>query len=69
MKVVVEIPEGRYCTICQFCQERIHSWGYEESHFWCAYYCRSLTKISDLQPDDIKKCRKCINAMKKEAQS
>lgn len=44
MRVEVEIPKGRNCGACLFCQEVIDSWGYEESHNWCAYLKEDLNK-------------------------
>lgn len=45
MKVTVEIPDNkRECGACPFLQEILDSWGYEESHNWCAYLREDLNK-------------------------
>ena len=64
MKVEVEIPDGKYCGGCQFCQDICDSMAYEESHYWCAYLYKDLTKPTDLPLDDVKKHRSCPNLSK-----
>ena len=57
MKVVVEIPDNkRECGACPFFQEVVDSWGYEESHNWCAYLKENLNEEAS---DRVKKHAKC----------
>ena len=59
MKVEVEIPKGKKCTGCPFSSEALHSFGYEETYWWCSYLKESLTEPSAMPPDEVKKHKGC----------
>lgn len=66
MKVEVEIPEGKNCRNCPFLQEVLDSYGYEESHNWCAYLKKDLNKeVSYGSRPRIKKLPDCPSLIDK----
>ena len=59
MKVEVIIPGGRYCRGCPLLQTILDSFGYEETHEWCAYLKEDLNTPSEMYAKNIKKHRNC----------